>query len=117
LIVDDDPAVRQLLATILGFEGWEVSSAGDGETALDAAASTHPDVVLVDVSMPGISGYEVCRRLKESSSPPRVIMVTGRASSGEAGKATGAGADGYLTKPFSPAELLDVVAASLGHRS
>jgi DNA-binding response OmpR family regulator len=85
LIVEDDPAIRELLSTLLGFEGWDVALADDGLSGLEAAGRVHPDVVLVDVTMPGLSGYELCKQLK---------------------------AGAYLRKPFSPLELLQAVAGS-----
>jgi DNA-binding response OmpR family regulator len=112
LIVDDDPAIRELLATLLGFEGWEVAVARDGKAALETADRAPPDVVLVDVLMPGLSGLEICRRLKERPDPPRVVMVTGMADPGDERDGRAAGADAYLRKPFSPLELLEAVSAS-----
>jgi DNA-binding response OmpR family regulator len=109
LIVDDDAAIRELLATLLGFEGWDIDVAPDGDAALETATAVRPDVVLVDVTMPGLSGYEVCRRLKAIDPAPRVIMVTGRSTQGDELNGVAAGADGYLTKPFSPLELLEIV--------
>jgi two-component system phosphate regulon response regulator PhoB len=112
LIVEDDPAIRELLSTLLGFEGWEVAMADDGRSGLEAAGRVHPDVVLVDVTMPGLSGYEVCRQLKAGDSPPRVVMVTGRSTAKDEADGRAAGADAFLRKPFSPLELLDAVTGS-----
>jgi DNA-binding response OmpR family regulator len=109
LIVEDDPTIRELLSTLLGFEGWDVALANDGLSGLEAAGRVHPDVVLVDVTMPGLSGYELCRQLKTAAAPPRVVMVTGRSTAQDEVEGRAAGADAYLRKPFSPLELLEAV--------
>jgi DNA-binding response OmpR family regulator len=114
LIVDDDPAIRELLATLLRLEGWEISLAEDGRAALEAAARTPPDVVLMDVLMPGLSGHELCRRLKDRPDPPRVIMISGLSDSADERDGRAAGADAYLRKPFSPLELLEAVSPGGG---
>jgi len=114
LIVEDDPAIRELLATLLRFEGWEISLAEDGRAALEAAARTTPDVVLVDVLMPGLSGHELCRLLKDGPDPPRVVMVSGLSDPGDERDGRAAGADAYLRKPFSPLELLEAVSPGGG---
>jgi two-component system phosphate regulon response regulator PhoB len=116
LIVEDDPTIRELLSTLLGFEGWQVAMADDGPSGLEAAERVHPDVVLVDVTMPGLSGYEVCRQLKAGASPPRVVMVTGRSTAKDEVDGRAAGADAFLRKPFSPLELLDAVTGSANGR-
>lgn len=112
LIVEDDPTIRELLSTLLGFEGWDVAQADDGLSGLETAERLRPDVVLVDVTMPGLSGYELCKRLKAGASPPRVVMVTGRSAARDEDEGRAAGADAYLRKPFSPLELLDAVTGS-----
>jgi DNA-binding response OmpR family regulator len=109
LVVDDDPTIRDVLRAMLGFEGCEVEVASDGPAALDAARSMRPDVVLLDVMMPGMNGLEVCRLLKSLSQPPTVVMVTAKGSVEEQALGLGAGADAYLTKPFSPLQVLDLV--------
>ena len=109
LVVDDDPTIRDVLRAMLGFEGCEVEVAADGTAALNTARSMHPDVVLLDVMMPGMNGLEVCRLLKEINQPPKVVMVTARGSVEDHALGLGAGADAYLTKPFSPLQVLDLV--------
>lgn len=109
LVVDDDPTIRDVLRAMLGFEGCEVEVVADGQAAVDAARQMHPDVVLLDVMMPGMSGLEVCRLLKSDSSPPKVVMVTAKGSVEDHALGLGAGADAYLTKPFSPLQVLDLV--------
>jgi DNA-binding response OmpR family regulator len=109
LIVDDDAAVRELLMTLLRFEGVEVAAVEDGEAALEAVAAERPDVVLVDVQLPGLDGYALCRRLKGEASSPRVVMLTGRSSAQDERDGRAAGADAYLRKPFSPVELFETL--------
>ncbi|MGH2739535.1 MAG: response regulator transcription factor [Actinomycetota bacterium] len=109
LVVDDDEMTREVLETML--EGCEVSVADDGESALKAAERDRPDVVLLDIRMPGMDGFEVCRQLKAWSDPPKVVMVTAKTATEDERKARGAGADDYLRKPFSPLEILRIVGA------
>ena len=109
LVVDDDPTIRDVLQTMLAFEGCEVVVAQDGESAIDTARELRPDVVLLDVMMPGINGVEVCRLLKAETDPPKVVMVTARSSIVDQAAGRGAGADAYLTKPFSPLQVLTLL--------
>ena len=111
LVVDDDPTVRDVLSTLLSFDGLDVVTASDGRSALDIAKDVHPDVVILDVGMPAMDGLEVCRRLKEQQPHSRVVMVTGKAADTDEIAGVNAGADAYLRKPFSPLALLDVVEA------
>ncbi|HEX2030640.1 MAG TPA: response regulator [Actinomycetota bacterium] len=109
LVVEDDPTVQEVLTTLLGFEGCQVEVAGDGRAGLEAAARLRPDVVLLDIMMPGMDGYDVCRALKSEPDPPKVVMVTAKTSAEDERKGISLGADAYLRKPFSPLELLRVV--------
>lgn len=109
LVVEDDPTVQEVLTTLLGFEGCEVEVAPDGRAGLEAAARLRPDVVLLDIMMPGMDGYDVCRTLKSEPDPPKVVMVTAKTSAEDERKGMSMGADAYLRKPFSPLELLRVV--------
>ena len=111
LVVDDDPTVRQVMSTLLSFDGLEVVTASDGRAALDIAADMRPDVVILDVGLPAMDGLEVCRRLKQRMPDQRVVMVTGMAADQDEVAGVEAGADAYLRKPFSPIALLDVVGA------
>jgi CheY-like chemotaxis protein len=118
LIVDDQPELRLLIKLTFSGTGFTVREAADGESALAACAAEMPDVVLLDVMMPGIDGYEVCRRLK---SEPRlgnslVVLMTAGDQATERVRAREAGADLYLPKPFSPAELLRLVTEHLPAR-
>jgi CheY-like chemotaxis protein len=107
LVVDDVPANARLLEAVLAPRGYHVVTAGDGDTALELAASAAPDLVLLDVMMPRLDGYEVCRRLREREETAMlpVIMVTSSAGP-EKTKAIEAGADDFIPKPFDQQELL-----------
>ncbi len=112
LVVDDEPPLVRVVSGYLEREGFEVDSAADGETALTMARAHRPDVVILDLMLPGIDGIEVCRRMR-TFSDAYVIMLT--AKSAEVDKLIGlsVGADDYLTKPFSPRELVARVRAML----
>ncbi len=105
LVVDDDPTVREVVISYLRAERYDVAEASDGETALSMVGHERPDLVVLDVMLPGLDGLEVCRRLRLRDDLP-VIMLTALGS--EADRVTGLeiGADDYLTKPFSPRELV-----------
>ncbi|MFP5309183.1 MAG: response regulator [Actinomycetes bacterium] len=109
LVVDDDPLTREILATILDLEDYRVVLAEDGETALDLVAGGRPDVIVLDVMMPGLNGFEVCRRLKDDpeTAPIPVILLTALDRSEDAAEGAAAGCDAYLTKPFSPLTLIE----------
>jgi two-component system OmpR family response regulator len=109
LVVDDDPTIRDVLRVMLGFEGCQVVDAPDGESALVMFAAIRPDVVILDVTMPGMDGIEVCRQLKTSPHRARVVMLTARDHPEDERRALDAGADAYLRKPFSPLEVLEFV--------
>ena len=111
LVVDDSRVIRELIAVNLELEGFEVTTAGDGERALELAAEFRPDVITLDVMMPRLNGFETVHRLRQD---PRtagipVVMVTGRAQSADRERGEEVGVEAYLTKPFEPAELVDVV--------
>jgi DNA-binding response OmpR family regulator len=113
LVVEDDPTVADVVATYLRDAGIEVVEASDGVTALAVAARSRPDLVVLDLMLPGLSGLEVCRRLHEGRPDLPVVMLTalGREADRLAGLETGA--DDYLVKPFSPRELVLRVQAVL----
>jgi CheY-like chemotaxis protein len=113
LVVDDDPTIRDVLRAMLGFEGCQVVDAPDGESALVMSTAVRPDVVLLDVSMPGMDGLEVCRQLKARPDPPRVVMLTARDLPEDERLGFAAGADAYLRKPFSPLEVLELVGVEI----
>jgi len=104
LVVDDDATVAEVVTRYLQREGYSVESVGDGCVALERAAADPPDLVVLDVMLPGLDGLEVCRRLR-AMAPVAIIMLTARGE--EIDRITGLdrGADDYVTKPFSPREL------------
>jgi DNA-binding response OmpR family regulator len=105
LVVDDEDAIVEVVTGYLEREGWEVLVARDGDAALATVASAQPDVVILDVMIPGPDGIEVCRRLR-SFSEASVIMLTARSEEVDKLVGLAVGADDYLTKPFSPRELV-----------
>ncbi|MGH2653525.1 MAG: response regulator transcription factor [Actinomycetota bacterium] len=111
LVVEDHPTVREVLRTLLGMEDYEVAVAPNGEAGLALAEVLRPDVVILDVMMPGLNGYEVCRAIKARAERTR-IMVTARSSEEDERAGREAGADAYLRKPFSPLDILEAVGVS-----
>jgi two-component system KDP operon response regulator KdpE len=105
LIADDDPQMLRALRITLTARGYEVTTAADGTAALDAAIATHPDIVVIDLGMPGLTGIEVIEALRGWTQVP-VLVVSGRSESWDKVEALDAGADDYVTKPFSADELL-----------
>lgn len=116
LIVDDDPDIRRLLCDYLSQDGMEVVEAGDGPSALAAFRRSGPDLIILDVMMPGFDGLEVCRRVR-TESPVPVIFLTGKADEVDQLLGFGFGADDYVTKPFSPRTLVARVKALLKRAS
>ena len=115
LIADDDADIRDLVAFKLEQAGFDVTAVDNGLSALAAANEAPPDLVVLDVMMPGLSGIDVCRALRGD---PRtaglpVILLTARAQEGDVEVGFGAGADDYVVKPFSPRELVSRVEAVL----
>jgi two-component system, OmpR family, response regulator MprA len=113
LVVDDEPAVRESLATSLTFERYEVETAADGAAALEALDRVKPDLVLLDVLMPRLDGLTTCRRLRARGETVPVLMLTARDTVGDRVTGLDAGADDYLAKPFELDELLARVRALL----
>ena len=111
LVVDDDPTLRRALGIGLGAEGHEVLMAADGRTALQAVREDEPDIVVLDLGLPDLSGVEVLRQLRGWSTVP-VVVLSARAESREKVQALDLGADDYVTKPFGMAELLARIRAS-----
>ena len=111
LVVDDEPQILRGLRTNLVVRGYDVDTAVDGETALDLAARDRPDVVIVDLGLPGIDGIEVIRGLRTWTAVP-IIVLSAREQESEKVAALDAGADDYVTKPFGMGELLARVRAS-----
>jgi two-component system response regulator MprA len=106
LVVDDDPPLRRMLARTLGAEGYEVTVAGDGGAALAEAERTAPDVIVLDVAMPGLDGLAVARRLRSKGNPTPILMLTARDAVPDRVAGLEAGADDYLVKPFAVQELV-----------
>lgn len=112
LIVDDEVSLQETLSYKLRKEGYEVEVAGDGLTALELARTTNPDLVILDVMLPGMDGFEVCRTLRQETNTP-VLMLTARDDEIDRVVGLEVGADDYLPKPFSVRELIARVKALL----
>jgi two-component system alkaline phosphatase synthesis response regulator PhoP len=116
LIVDDEDGVRALVRMTLNGDSYRILEAREGQQALDLARSDHPDLILLDVMLPDMSGIDICRILKSdpATQATTIIMLTAKAQQADLGEAETAGADGYFTKPFSPIALLKQVESVLG---
>ena len=112
LIVDDEPKILRLVRSNLEKLGYKMITAQDGESALSAAEMNEPDLIILDLMLPRLDGYEVCRRLREFSTVP-VIMLTARGEEAHKIRCLELGADDYLTKPFSVQELIARIRAVL----
>jgi two-component system, OmpR family, response regulator MprA len=106
LVVDDDPLLRRMLERTLVAEGFEVTVAADGSAALVAAERAAPDLIVLDVAMPGLDGVAVCRRLRDKGLPTPILMLTARDAVPDRVTGLEAGADDYLVKPFAVQELI-----------
>ena len=104
LSVEDDERIRTAVKLALEDEGWTVDEAGSGEEAMELFSRATPDVVLIDIMLPGMDGFELCRSLRRHSDVP-IVMVTARNDTHDVVAGLEAGADDYLTKPFAPKEL------------
>jgi DNA-binding response OmpR family regulator len=114
LVVDDDPTVREVVLSYLKAERYEVAEAADGETALSIIGNDRPDLVVLDVMLPGLDGLEVCRRVRANdTSMLPIIMLTALGSESDRVVGLELGADDYVAKPFSPRELLLRIASVL----
>lgn len=107
LVVDDEPTIAEIVCRYLQHAGYEAASAGDGPTALEAATREPPDLIVLDLMLPGIDGLEVMRRLRGNLHPaPAIILLTARGEETDRIVGLGLGADDYVVKPFSPRELV-----------
>jgi DNA-binding response OmpR family regulator len=108
LVCDDDDGIRQMLVAFLAAEGFEVRAVADGPSCLEAVAAAPPDVVVLDVMMPGMDGYQVMEVLRRDFSQHalKVVMLTARTSDDDVLAGWSAGVDHYMAKPFDPDELL-----------
>jgi len=115
-IVEDENEIRELLEYAIGYAGFEVVSAGDGKRGLDVIFRERPEVVILDVMMPGMSGYEVCHAIKQLMGPraPYVIMLTARGQPTDVTAGRAHGADLYLIKPVDTDKLLDHIRYGIG---
>jgi DNA-binding response OmpR family regulator len=113
LVADDEPHIVELVRLTLEDERVTVVVAHDGTSALARAEALHPDLILLDVHLPDMSGLEVCARLRQRGAPVKIVMLTAAAQEADVARGLAAGADHYLTKPFSPVRLLSLVEALL----
>ena len=112
LVVDDDEALAEMIGIVLRNDDYEVSFAADGTSAVPALRSSHPDLVLLDLMLPGIDGLVVCRQIRAESDVP-IIMLTAKSDTEDVVRGLESGADDYVPKPFKPAELVARVRARL----
>ena len=111
LVIEDQEDNRRIMHDLFTSKGYKVIESVDGLEGVNAAEAYHPDLILMDIQLPGIDGYEATRRIKANPDLSKIpiIAVTSYALSGDDIKAFKAGCDGYVTKPFSPRELLEMV--------
>lgn len=112
LVVDDDPAIAEMLTIVLQGEGFRTVVVGDGVEAVKAAEEHNPDLILLDVMLPGMNGIDVCKAIRESSTVP-IVMLTARTDTVDVVLGLESGADDYMHKPFKPKELVARVRARL----
>ncbi|EJZ81936.1 MtrAB system response regulator MtrA [Corynebacterium otitidis] len=112
LVVDDDPAISEMLSIVLEDEGFKTVVVTDGAEAVDTFEESQPDLVMLDIMLPGVDGIEICRQLRARSDVP-IIMLTAKADSTDVVEGLESGADDYMTKPFKPNELVARVRARL----
>ena len=117
LIVEDERAIVEILKFDLNREGYETLEALDGETGLELGRTADPDLILLDVMLPKLGGFEICRRLRDEGSTVPILMLTAREEENDKVFGLEAGADDYITKPFSMRELLARVKANIRRRS
>jgi DNA-binding response OmpR family regulator len=113
LIVEDDPAMLRGLKDNFEFEGYRVLTAGDGERGLEAAVDDRPDLVILDIMLPKINGYEICRLVRKAGLDMPILMLTAKGQESDIILGLNLGADDYVTKPFSVRELVARVRAAL----
>jgi DNA-binding response OmpR family regulator len=116
LIADDEPNIVVSLEFLMKQKGYEVRVVGDGEAALAAVGEFGPDLILLDVMMPRVSGYDVCQKIRENPAwqAIRIIMLSAKGRDIEVTRGMAVGADAYVTKPFSTKDLIEKVRAMLG---
>jgi CheY-like chemotaxis protein len=116
LICDDDPVILRLLQVNLELEGYEVLQAHHGEEALEIAGAEHPDLVILDIMMPRLDGYQTAERLKSDDGTKEIpiVFVSAKAQQSDIEKGKSYGVADYLTKPFDPTDLLEIVERLVG---
>jgi two-component system, cell cycle response regulator DivK len=119
LVVEDQEDLRGVLRDLLTGSGFEVTEAADGQTGVVKAKSERPDLILMDIQLPGIDGYEASRQIKADPDlhATPIIAVSSLAMKGDEQKARASGCDDYVTKPYSPMQLLRLIRGRLGERS
>jgi len=116
LVVDDDAALSEMIGIVLQSEGYETAFCADGAKAIEAYRSQQPDVILLDLMLPGMDGIEICRRIRAESGVP-IVMLTAKGDTADVVKGLEAGADDYVVKPAKPTELVARVKARLRGRN
>ena len=116
LLIEDEPNIIEAISFILSRDGWEVDTHSNGQTAIDAVRAKRPDLVILDVMLPGLSGYDILRGLREDEETAElpVLMLTARGQTKDREMAEKIGANRFMTKPFSNAEVLEAVHALVG---
>ena len=111
LVADDDPVILRLVEVNLGLEGFEVDTAARGEEALTLARERHPDLIILDVMMPGMTGWDVAEQLREdeATSTIPVIFLSARAQEEDRRRGQSLGVAAYITKPFDPGDLIEII--------
>jgi DNA-binding response OmpR family regulator len=118
LIIDDDPSLRRLVQVVFEREGFDVSLAGEGSEGVRLALMNPPHIIILDIMMEGLHGFEVCKMLRANSSIRRtaIIIMSGKSFKPDIDKAIELGADSYVVKPFSPKELLKTAIEHMNER-
>lgn len=119
LVVDDDPLILRVVSTVLDLEEFDVVTATSAAEALDRLATSSPDVVVSDIMMPEMDGFELCQRIREQPAHAKlpIILLTARDGDEDRRRGIDVGGDAYLTKPFSPLELIEEIDRLLDERS
>jgi DNA-binding response OmpR family regulator len=119
IIIDDDPTLRRLVQVVFEREGFEVSLASEGSEGVRLALMNPPNIIILDIVMEGLHGFEVCKMLRANSSMRRtaIIIVSGKSYKADIDRAMELGADSYLVKPFSPKELLKIAIEHMNERA
>ncbi len=112
LVVDDDPAINEMLTIVLEAEGFQTSSVTDGAEAVQTFRSFGPDLILLDLMLPGMNGIDICREIRKESAVP-IVMLTAKTDTVDVVLGLESGADDYITKPFKPKELVARIRARL----